>query len=121
MNSKDKKYLMPGRYYFVIVGHDDSPLFETDYLEEHRHMNQFVAHAALDIVDELMWNSVNTYLKVVDKFNDWLVTAFVTPGRLRFLMLHDERNEDKIRYFFQEVYDSYVRVRILSSCQFSSH
>jgi hypothetical protein len=47
---------------------------------------------------------------VVDRFNNLFVTAFVTPGNTRFLLLHDGKNDDIIRSFFQEVYDFYLRV-----------
>lgn len=60
-------------YYFAIVGHQDQPLFEMDFPvvdgkkkkeNENRHLNQFIAHASLDVVDELIKTSPNMYLKV---------------------------------------------------------
>ena len=62
-------------YYFAIVGVKDTPLFEHEFgtskaggdgqarfRPEARHMNQFIVHASLDIVDEVQWTTGQMYV-----------------------------------------------------------
>lgn len=64
-------------YYFTIIGTKDNPLFEIDFgtskvggdgiarfREEAKHMNQFIVHAALDLVEEAQWASKDLYVKL---------------------------------------------------------
>jgi trafficking protein particle complex subunit 2 len=67
-----------------------------------RHVVQMIANASLDVIEEVVrrdngmyvlsyYYSPNkkgtnySYLKSVDKFNEWTVSAFVTPGSKRAL------------------------------------
>lgn len=106
-------------YYFVIVGHADNPIYELEYSTkgtektiDHRYLSQFIAHAALDLVEESLWTSNSMYLKVVDKFNEWLVTAFVgASSRTKFLLLHDATkiDDNSLKSFFTEIYELFTK------------
>lgn len=50
--------------------------------------------------------------QAVDRFNNLTVTAFVTPGNARFLLLHDGRGDDSIKAFFTEVYELFLKVGV---------
>ncbi|CAN0131027.1 unnamed protein product, partial [Ectocarpus sp. 8 AP-2014] len=50
------------------------------------------------------------YLRLVDKFNEQNVSAFLTAGGAKLMLLHDGRTDDAIRTFFAEVHELYVKV-----------
>ncbi|TMW69337.1 hypothetical protein Poli38472_001493 [Pythium oligandrum] len=97
---------------FVLVGSKE-PLYKMEMKtrkEESAHVDEFLLHSALDIVDEMMWTTPNMALKVVDKFNDQFVSAFVTATNIKFLLLHESRNDDTIKAFFHEVHELYLKL-----------
>ena len=51
----------------------------------------------------------HSFLRVVDKFNFLLVSAYVTQGGKLLLLLHNGKSEDAVRTFFVEVHDLYVK------------
>jgi hypothetical protein len=72
-----------------------------------------MAHASLDFLDEkLSSKSTNLYYPNIDRFNEWSISAFVTPSYLRFIVLHDFRNDDGLKQFCQDVYESYIKVKL---------
>ncbi|KAF2159368.1 hypothetical protein M409DRAFT_30118 [Zasmidium cellare ATCC 36951] len=87
-------------YYFTIIGTRDNPLFELDFgtskvggdgiarfREEAKHMNQFIVHAALDLVEETQWSTKDLYLKKIDSFQNNHIHTFLTGGNVKFMLL----------------------------------
>jgi len=116
---------MSGYYFFVIVAKKDNPIYETEFVannpakissnllsKDSPHLSQFIIHSALDVVEELVWTSQNMYLKTIDKFNDFYISAYVTPGHIKFMILHDTKNEDGIKNFINDVYELFVKIQL---------
>ncbi|KAI0879603.1 Sedlin [Hypoxylon argillaceum] len=134
-------------YYFVIVGTQDNPLFEYEFgtskaggdgqarfPEQAQHMNQFIVHSSLDIVEEVQWGTSQMYLKCIDRFFNNYVSCFLTGGNVKFMLLHQPpssaisstanprsststiatnptspQTEEAVRAFMLEVYESWVK------------
>ncbi|CEO99719.1 hypothetical protein PBRA_007452 [Plasmodiophora brassicae] len=76
-------------------------------------LNQFVVHAALDIVDRKLWTTPSLYLKQVDRFNDLQISVYVTASHVKFMLLHDPRcDEASIGVFFNDLYDLYLKIAL---------
>ncbi|THU52273.1 hypothetical protein C4D60_Mb10t02240 [Musa balbisiana] len=72
---------------FIIVSRNDIPIYEAEVgsamkKEEAAQQHQFILHAALDIVEDLAWTTSAMFLKAVDKFNDLVVSVYVTAGHI---------------------------------------
>eukprot|EP00300_Choanocystis_sp_HF-7_P007304 c15212_g1_i2.p1 GENE.c15212_g1_i2~~c15212_g1_i2.p1 ORF type:complete len:138 (+),score=34.37 c15212_g1_i2:44-457(+) len=106
---------MSGQFVFFIVGNNDCPLYQADLTAQSKgddtaHLNEFIAHAALDMVDDVVWTTKDMYLKVVDSFNEFQVSAFVTASSARFLMIHKARPDESLKHFFFEVYELFIKM-----------
>jgi hypothetical protein len=75
-----------------------------------RHVVQMIANASLDVIEDVMKKDGAMYLKAVDRFNEWTVSAFITPGNMKFLLLHEAKNDDGIKSFFVDVWELYLKV-----------
>ncbi|MBA0738410.1 hypothetical protein Gogos_011772 [Gossypium gossypioides] len=80
---------------FIIVSRNDIPIYEAEVgsAAKHRSMqredaaqlHQFVLHAALDIVQDLAWTTSAMFLKAIDRFNDLVVSVYVTAGHILYI------------------------------------
>ena len=106
----------------AIITKDDVALYEREWslthpddpskdpqLADRRHLNQLITHASLDLIDEHAKVSTQMYLKRIDKFNEYSVSAFITASGVRFLVLHNSSNDDAIKHFFVEVYEAFIK------------
>jgi hypothetical protein len=79
-------------YYFAIIGTQDNPLFEYEFgtskqggdgqarfNEEARHLNQFVLHSSLDIVEEAQWTNGQMYAPHNSSLSFFLLASPPSP------------------------------------------
>ncbi|KAJ6961630.1 trafficking protein particle complex subunit 2 isoform X2 [Populus alba x Populus x berolinensis] len=90
---------------FIIVSRNDIPIYEAEVgsatkREDAAQMHQFILHAALDIVQDLAWTTSAMYLKAIDRFNDLVVSVYVTAGHILcvsdFNCVSDKKNTEKM-------------------------
>lgn len=98
----------------MIVSRTDIPIYEAELgsalkKEDSAQQHQFILHAALDIVQDHAWTTSAMFLKAIDRFSDLVVSVYVTAGHTRFMLLHDSRNEDGVKSFFQDVHELYIK------------
>jgi hypothetical protein len=73
------------------------------------------------MVDELRWSpttsstaSSSPYLKVVDRYGEWLVSAYLCPSGERLMLLHDVKSEDAIKQFLFEASEYLMKASSIS-------
>ncbi|MBA0616284.1 hypothetical protein Godav_016343 [Gossypium davidsonii] len=92
---------------FIIASRSDIPIYEAEVgsaakREDAAQLPQFILQAALDIVQDLAWTTSAMILKTIDKFNDLVVSVYVTDDHILNI-------DDGIKSFFQEVHELYIK------------
>ncbi|KAL4010184.1 hypothetical protein IC575_030489 [Cucumis melo] len=70
---------------FIIVSRNNIPIYEAEVgsaVKDSAQLHQFILHASLDIVQDLAWTTSAMFLKAVDRFNDLVVSVYVTAGHI---------------------------------------
>ncbi|CCH43608.1 Trafficking protein particle complex subunit 2 [Wickerhamomyces ciferrii] len=75
-----------------------------------KELNPFILHSSLDIVEDIQWKTSQLYLKTIDNFYGYYISGFLTSGNIKFLLIHETKNEESIRQFFNDLNDLYVKV-----------
>ncbi|MBA0558934.1 hypothetical protein Golob_015922 [Gossypium lobatum] len=92
---------------FIIASRNDIPIYEAEVgsaakREAAAQLPQFILQAALDIVQDLAWTTSAMILKTIDKFNDLVVSVYVTDDHILNI-------DDGIKSFFLEVHELYIK------------
>jgi hypothetical protein len=96
------------------VGKNDRALFEKEVSKMKKDddtvvFKQFMLHSSLDILDELKWQNNQFSFKAIDTVSKYTVSAFVSAGVVKMLLLHEGKSEDSIKSYFQEIYEYYIK------------
>lgn len=96
--------------YFVIIGMNDSALFEWPEAPESQHSQQatwqFIVHAAVDMVEERMWLDPNFALMKVDRSDErYYVSSYVGFTPVKLMLMQDCEPHDNVRPFFFEAHE----------------
>ncbi|KAL8537519.1 hypothetical protein ACS0TY_012590 [Phlomoides rotata] len=77
---------------FMIVSKYDIPIYEAEVgnvpkKEDAAHQHQFILRAALDIVQDMAWTTSAMFQRAIDRFNDLVVSVYVTAGHILSFVL----------------------------------
>jgi len=106
------------RNFLCIVGSGDIPLYEAQLTPSLSKTNkedliEFLLHASIDAVEMKLFSSSSLIFRAVDKFNDLAISALISVGQVKVLLLHDFRLDDTLlKAFFYEIYDLYVKLTL---------
>ena len=97
---------------FAVVG-DNNLLFSTEITQlvdnaaEKSYLFQFILYASLDSLD---LSDQSAYRDCIDSYENYQISAYVTPGQTAFLLLHPKKKSETIKKFFQQVHSFYAQL-----------
>ena len=104
--------------YFVIIGSNDRLLYEypkesaMKYASDNEYvLNQFVILSALDYIEEKKKTSSKMYFKSIDVYGSHHLSAFITPGNIKFILMTQSKSFES-KSFFEAVYEDYIKITL---------
>jgi len=98
---------------FLIISPEDIVVYQiyTNLIKkEITYIHELISFASLDLIEINEPTTNSMFLKTVDKFLDYNVSAFSTAGKMKFLLVHEVKiNEESLKAFFYEVYEYYAK------------
>jgi hypothetical protein len=96
---------------FAVVGEGnllfsvELPNLIPDITTDKAYLFQFILYASLDNLD---LKEATAFRECIDSYDNYTVSAYVTPGQTAFLLLHPKKKE--LKKFFQQVHGVYAQL-----------
>ncbi len=98
---------------FLIISPEDIVVYQiyTNLIKkEITYIHELISFASLDLIEINEPTTNSMFLKTVDRFLDYNVSAFSTAGKMKFLLVHEVKiGEESLKVFFNEVYEYYAK------------
>lgn len=100
--------------HLLVLDRDNVPLLQMPLVaagEDDPVMIDLVLQSAVEVLITKLASSRQLYLKQIDKVTpEWAVSAFVTLGNIKFILLHPIKiDEATLKIFFSDVHTAFVK------------
>lgn len=97
---------------------------ETEQLDNDTALPRFILYAALDILEVARRDSTSTYLRTIHQYGEWMISAYISIGGYRYLLMHDtplpsskrddESMHSSLKGFIRETHRAWVDLVVVN-------